>query len=455
MDFKQFLQVLRRRWVTLVVMVGIALTLSGILSFQATPQYESKARIFISVDVRNNNDAYSISFFLNNRVTSYADLATSRALMDSVIDELQLDLTPEQLADKISAEIIADTTIIELTVHDSDPERAQAIARLESQGLTDYLTKLETPAGSEFTQIVAEVTDPATVDTHPVSPRIALNLVVAGLIGLLIGLAVAFARQILDRTVTSLQHIQELTESPVLANVGFENGLKSHPLLTDLGGFAPRTEAFRLLRTNLQFLDVDEQPRCLVISSAVQGEGKTMTSTNLAIALAQAGRRTLIIDADLRRPRVAGQLGLDAAIGLTTVLVGKVELEDAIQVHEPTGLHFLASGGRPPNPTEILQSRLARDLVKRLRDTYEVLIIDAPPLLPVADASVLSSMSDGTILVVKHGKTTREQVNEAITRLQQVNGRLFGVVVNMIPRRAANNYYYYYYEPSPPSRKRD
>ena len=136
----------------------------------------------------------------------------------------------------------------------------------------------------------------------------------------------------------------------MLASIGYDKAIRSSPLLTDLGSFAPRTEAFRVLRTNLQFLDLDHQPRCLVISSALQGEGKTMTSTNLAIALAQTGRRTLLIDADLRRPRVAGQLGLDAAVGLTTVLVGKTDVQEAIQVHEPSGLHFLASGAKPPEP---------------------------------------------------------------------------------------------------------
>ena len=144
-----------------------------------------------------------------------------------------------------------------------------------------------------------------------------------------------------------------------------------------------------MLRTNMQFLDLDHQPRCLVISSALQGEGKTMTSTNLAIALAQTGRRTLLIDGDLRRPRVAGLLGLDAAVGLTTVLVGNTDVKDAIQVHEGSGLHFLASGAKPPNPTEILQSRVTHDLIRELCDSYDMVIIDGPPLLPVADAAVL------------------------------------------------------------------
>ena len=128
------------------------------------------------------------------------------------------------------------------------------------------------------------------------------------------------------------------------------------------------------------------------------------------------------------------------------MLVGSAELQDAIQVHEQSGLHLLASGAKPPNPTEILQSRVTQDLMRELRDDYDMVIIDAPPLLPVADASVLATLADGVILVVQHGKTTRDQLAEAIARIDQVGGRLFGVVVNMIPRRATGSYYYYYYE---------
>ena len=366
--------------------------------------------------------------------------------MNQVIGDLDLQVTPNELADQIDAEVVQDTTLIDLTVHDDDPKQAQAIARVLSQRLTEYLSDLETPSDSGTSTIVAQVTDSATYNGSAVSPRTGLNFAVAGLIGLLLGIGAAIARHILDRTVSSQEHVQEVTDKPVLASIGYDGAIRRSPLLTDLGSFAPRTEAFRVLRTNLQFLDLDHQPRCLVISSALQGEGKTMTSTNLAIALAQTGRRTLIIDADLRRPRVAGLLGLDAAVGLTTVLVGNTDVQDAIQVHEASGLHFLASGAKPPNPTEILQSRVTHDLIRELCDSYDMVIIDGPPLLPVADASVLSKIADGVILVVQHGKTTRDAVSDAIKRLEQVGGRLFGIVVNMIPKRATGGYYYYYYE---------
>ncbi len=451
MDFKQFLMVLRRRWISVAALVLVALAASSAITFTRTPAYESRAQVFLTVDVRDTTDAYAASLFASGRASAYADLASSTELASRVIDQLGLDLTSEQLASRIKAEVVESTSLIELRVKDTDPQRAQLIAEVVTNEFTKYVEDLEAPTEGSASQIRVRVTDEATLNRSQVSPDVLLNLVVAGLIGLLVGIALAVARDLLDRTIRTADDVAELTESPVLASIGFDGDIKSAPLLTDLGGFAARTEAFRLLRTNLQFIDLDHQPRCIVITSAVPGEGKTMTSTNLAVALAQTGRNTLIIDADLRRPRVASTLGLDPAIGLTTALVGKTEIHDAIQVHEASGLHVLASGAKPPNPTEILQSKITQDLIKRLRSSYDMVIIDAPPLLPVADASVLAKLADGVIVVVRHGRTTKDQVNEAINRLGQVGGRLYGVVVNMVAKRAVGSYYYYYYEESSPA----
>ncbi|GAA3530699.1 polysaccharide biosynthesis tyrosine autokinase [Nocardioides daeguensis] len=452
MDFKQFLTVLRRRWTSIVTIILLALGVSAAITFTRTPMYESKTQIFLTVDVRDTTDAYAALLFASNRAASYATVVKSTELAERVIDQLDLDMTPEQLASRIDAEVVESTSLIQITVKDENPRDAQTIADVTTEEFTSYVAGLETPGGStDESQIRAQITDKASYNASQVSPDVVLNLVVAALIGILLGIGLAVAREILDRTIRTADHVAELTESPVLASIGFDGDIRSAPLLTDLGGFAARTEAFRLLRTNLQFIDLDHQPRCLVITSAVPGEGKTMTSTNLAVALAQTGRNTLIIDADLRRPRVASTLGLDPAIGLTTALVGKTEIHDAIQVHEASGLHVLASGAKPPNPTEILQSKITHDLIRRLRSSYDMVIIDAPPLLPVADASVLAKLADGVIIVVRHAKTTKDQVNEAINRLNQVGARLYGVVVNMVAKRAIGSYYYYYYEETSPS----
>ncbi|KRF20979.1 hypothetical protein ASG90_00750 [Nocardioides sp. Soil797] len=442
----------RRRWKTIVALLLIALVAAGAYSFLVTPKYESHARVFISTDVEDSSEAIAASLVSSGRVSSYADLATSREIMEKVIAELNLEESPSELADMIKAEVEPLTVIIDINVTHPDPKIAQAIAQTEAEQLTKYITRIDAP-NRAATPIRATVADPASYSSDPVSPRTLLNLVVAGLIGLVIGCGVAVLREITDNTVKTADDIRKITHTGVVANIGYDSDVPSHPLLTDLNGFAPRAEAFRVLRTNLDYLDLDAQPKSFVITSALPGEGKTTTSTNLAIALAQAGRRVLLVDGDLRRPRVAGLLGLESKVGLTTVLVGKSSLVDSIQQHGDTGVDFLGGGPIPPNPTEVLQSNATRDLIHKMRDMYDVVIIDAPPLLPVADAAILARAADGALMVTRHGKTTKEQLHDACQRIDQVDARLYGVVVNMAPRRGQQDYYYYYADESDPAIK--
>ena len=175
-----------------------------------------------------------------------------------------------------------------------------------------------------------------------------------------------------------------------------------------------------MLRTNLQFVDVDKDSKVFVVTSSLPAEGKTTTATNMAITLAQAGQRVLLIEADLRRPKVAENLRLETAVGLTTVLVGKIGLEDAIQEYAAVpNLSVLTSGAIPPNPAELLQSQAMAEVLVQLRKTFDVVIVDAPPLLPVTDAALLTAQSDGALLVVRHGKTTKEQVKHSMERLRR------------------------------------
>jgi len=451
-DFKELLRMAQRRWLTIVVFFLLSLLGAGALTYSQTPQYESKARVFISTDTSGNSiEAFQASNYATQRVQSYAALATSRELMQRVISRLNLNLTPNQLAGKISSEVGAGTVIILLTVTDPDPAVAQQIAKAESEELTDYLTDLETPPG-KTSPVKASVVDPASYNAAAVSPNVALNLVAAGLIGLLIGFGTAVVRDLLDNTVSSTKDIEGTIDSPVLASIAYDGDVPKHPLLTEAASHAPRVEAFRLLRTNLQFLNLDTRPKSLVITSAVPGEGKTSTAINLAIALAQTGQRVLLIDGDLRRPRAASVLGLERSVGLTTVLVGRSDLHESIQKHGASGVYFLASGPIPPNPTEVLQSNAAQGLFDQLNQMFDMVIIDAPPLLPVSDAAIIARDVDGAILVVRHGKTTKDQLEQARLRLSQVDANLFGVAVNMTPKRNAGGYGYQYaygysYEP--------
>jgi receptor protein-tyrosine kinase len=438
-DFKELLRMAQRRWLTIVVFFLLGLAGAGALTYTQTPEYESNARIFISVDTSGDStQAAQGALFGINRVQSYAQLATSREVMQQVISRLNLNLTPNQLAGKISSSVATETVIIVVKVTDPDPGVAQQIAKAESEVMTSFISDIET------SPVKATVVDPASYNGSQVSPQPVLNLALGALVGFLIGLGVAVLRELLDNTVSSPEDVEQTAEAPVLASIAYDSEVPKHPLLTEAGSHAPRVEAFRLLRTNLQFLNLDTRPRSLVITSAVPGEGKTSTATNLAIALAQTGQRVLLVDGDLRRPKVASVLGLERSVGLTTVLVGRSELQESIQKHAGSGIYLLASGPIPPNPTEVLQSHAAQSLFDRLNQMFDMVIIDAPPLLPVSDAAIMARDVDGAILVVRHGKTSKEQLRQARLRLDQVDANLFGVAVNMAPRRGKGAYGYAY-----------
>jgi capsular exopolysaccharide synthesis family protein len=445
-DFKELLRTAQRRWLTIVVFFLLGLLGGGALTYFQTPKYESTAKVFIGAEAGTTGqtaDLISSLYFASQRVQSYAELATSSEVLKGVIDtlnnqNLNLGLTPTQLGTQITASVEDQTVIIDLKVTNARPDVAQAIARAESQIFTKYISTVE------VSPIKAPIVDPASYDATKFSPKPSLNLTIAAILGLVIGAAMALARDLLDNTVSSAADVENTIDAPVLSSVAYDADVPKHPLLTEVGSHSTRVEAFRLLRTNLQFLDLDSRPRALVITSAVPSEGKTSTATNLAIALAQTGLRVLLVDGDLRRPKVASVLGLERSVGLTTVLVGRSELQDSIQKHTDSGIYFLASGPIPPNPTEVLQSRAAQDLFDRVSQMFDMVIIDGPPLLPVSDAAIMARDVDGAILVVRHGKTTKEQLKQATMRLAQVDANLLGVMVNMTPKRGGKGYGYGY-----------
>jgi capsular exopolysaccharide synthesis family protein len=194
------------------------------------------------------------------------------------------------------------------------------------------------------------------------------------------------------------------------------------------------------LRTNLQFLNVGRPVQVLVVTSSMPEEGKSTTAINLAVAFSDFGRRVLLIEGDLRRPRIASYLGLEGAVGLTNVLAGEVGLVDVLQPWGRGGMTVIPSGTLPPNPSELLGSPAMSELVAHLRKSYDIIIIDAPPLLPVTDAAVASSLADGVVVVVRYAKTKRNQVAQSMRSLQAVEARVLGTVLNMAPSKGSQSY---------------
>ncbi|MDP9821790.1 polysaccharide biosynthesis tyrosine autokinase [Nocardioides massiliensis] len=446
MELRDYLRIMRRRWKSIVAVFVLCVAAAALLTFQATPQYSSTARLFVSTMPSDTNEAYQGSLFASQRVTSYADLVNGRELTERVADRLGVADDENSLASQVTARAVPDTVILELSVTDPRPSQAQEIAQAYADELVDFVDELETPAGRDSAPIKVSIVDSASYNSSPVSPQPVRNLGLGVVLGLLLGFGLAVVRELLDTTVKTVDDIADSTEAPVMATIAFDSQATKRPLVTDLDSHAPRVEAFRVLRTNMQFVDVDGGNKIFVVSSSVPTEGKTTTAVNLALTLAAAGQKVLLVDGDLRRPRVADILGLEKAVGLTTVLLGRISINEAIQPDSHGGLDVLTSGAVPPNPSELLQSHAMRDVLTDLRAAYDIVIIDAPPLLPVTDAALLGSQSDGVLLVVRHGRTTRDQLGHAVERLENVDAKAIGVVMNMIPvRRGGSSYYGYGY----------
>ena len=258
-------------------------------------------------------------------------------------------------------------------------------------------------------------------------------------------MGLAVLREVLDTSISSSEDIGMITSSPVLGHINTDGPAAEQAPEVVLRTATPWAEAFRVLRTNMQFVEVDSEQRVFVVSSAIPGEGKSTVVANLAVTLAVAGQRVALVDADLRRPKIARRLGLDQSVGLTSVLIGRVELADAMQSYGDTTLHVLAAGPRPPNPSELLQSRAMGELVEELRRSYDVVLFDSPPLLPVTDGALLSAQADGLLAVVRHGKTSRDQLRHALERVEQVGAKCVGIVVNLAPTRRGSRGYGYGY----------
>ena len=341
-------------------------------------------------------------------VESYAHVLGGRTIAGRVVKSLGLSDSVTATDRRVDATVLPNTSVLRVS---ADSTNSQSAARIAQESAEQFVSWLEdeqsanvpdaTDTNAVNTALTARVVEKAATPSSSSYPSKLEWLSIGAGFGLLAGLIFAAWRELSDRSVHTPTELEELTGAPVLGAMAYDRAAASTPLITSLGTHHPRFEAVRILRTNLQFLDVDRDHKVITITSSLAGEGKSTTACNLSIALAQTGTRVVLVEGDLRRPRVSEYLSIEKSVGLTTVLVGRVNLDSALQQAGTPGLDVLTSGALPPNPSEILQTKAMTALVAELRHRYEVVLIDAPPLLPVTDASLLASISDGAILVVR------------------------------------------------------
>jgi capsular exopolysaccharide synthesis family protein len=440
MDLNQYARVLRAHWLLIIFSILACTLAAGWLAWTRTPIYAAQTQLFVSTSGSTTDpiQTYQGGLFAQQRVGSYARIVASPAVAEAVIRQLGLRESVQQLQAKIHASVPTDTVLINVTARDASPPRAKAIADAVGRHFSAFVNALETPPGRRQSPVKVSVTSPAEVPTNPVSPRKSLAIVLGVVLGLVLGIGGAVLREALNRRIRGEDDAAAIARAPVLGSIVEDPQAKSNPLVVVNDPDSVAAEAYRRLRTNLRVLRADHGVRSFVVSSAVASEGKTVIVANLGVALAQAGSRVVLVDADLRRPMLADVLGLPSTLGLTSVLADNVPVQAALQSwRDGLPLEVLASGWRPSNPSELLESPRFAAVLGALMERVDVVLVDAPALLSVADAAILARLTSGMILVARVASTRAEQLATAARSLHAVDGQVLGVVLNRLPARGA------------------
>ena len=448
MEVREHLTILRRAILVLILLPVIAAGAAYGVSLQLPKVYESRISVLVrSSQVFGNSDT---------ALATDETLLTKPPLLQRVIEDLGLNTTPGALAGQISSTVEPGTTILDITVHAGNPKLAQDIATTLEKDFVTAVGELNgpapTPAPGSTTTTPAPVTQfvvlsPASYSEAPISPNPRGNALLAGFGGLLVAVAIAYILDSLDQSIKDADKLTDKTDLAVLGQIPAVRGRRGRlgelMVLARKDQFTPAAEAYRGLRTNLLFSAVGRELKSLVVTSATKGEGKSRTAANLAAALALAGHRTVIVDADFRRPNVHRIFGVFHEGGLSdAVLDGGSAPYPLVQIDEIPNLWICPCGTPPPNPSEFLGSPQVKAVFAKLKAGFDYVIIDSPPVGLVTDGLVLATEADGTILIAAHDSTTFPDLVSARTSLERVQATVLGAVLNKVPGSAEGYYYY-------------
>ncbi|WP_349269596.1 chromosome partitioning protein [Mycolicibacterium parafortuitum] len=446
MNLQSFLKLLRARWLVISVTALAALLVAVVLSLITTPLYQASTRLFVSTTAGSTlADAYQGNRFSQERVASYAELLKGETLAQRTVDKLGLDISASDLQSHLKVSAKVDTVLIDVSILDSSPVRARDIANTLSDEFVVMVRELETPENGARPDSRVVVEQRASIPDSPVVPKTARNIVIGLALGLAFGVGLAIIRDTLDNTVKDRGALEQITGKGTVGSIPLDKDRRSNPAISFDADNSPIAEAYRKLRTNLQFLSVDNPPRVIVVTSSMPSEGKSTSAINIALALAEAERTVVLVDGDMRRPTMHKYLDLVGSVGFSTVLSGAATLDESLQKTRFSGLTVLTSGPIPPNPSELLGSQSARKLLNDLRARFDYVIVDSTPLLAVTDAAILAAAADGVLVMSRFGHTKREQLTHAMSNLESVGAPVLGAVFTFVPTKKSSSYDYYSY----------
>lgn len=438
MQIRDFLAVLRARWFTVACCALVVLAAASAATLSITPVYTATTRVFFSaVAPAEEDEAGGVYVITQADLATYVDVVGSPVVREPLVEELGLDG-----GFGLSAKVPASSPMLDITVTADDPQVAAEIANAVGPQLAEVAGEFSPLLASAGQDVTATTITPATAPTSPSSPDVLRNLALGLLAGLVLGVGIAFVRHGLDTRVRGEADVRAVSDRPILATVGLDRAVRQQPVVMESDPHGAHAEAIRRLRTNLLFVDVTTRRHSFVVTSAVPGEGKTTTTVNLAIAMADAGSRVLLVDADLRNPSVATTMGLEGAAGLTTVLLGRASADEVIQPWRDTSLHVLPAGQIPPNPSELLGSDAMAELFTELAGRYDFVLVDSPPVVPVIDAVIINRLTGGMLMVVAVDQVGKRELAAALRSLETAGVNVSGFALNKVQGLEGKNYGY-------------
>ncbi len=384
---------------------------------------------------------------------SYTTIVSSPPVLQQVIADQHLNLTLPALQSEITATVPQGTVLLDVSVKDRSPQRALDIARSVGVQFPRFVNTLEDSApsasrGPSNSSVRISVVSPPRLPTSPVSPRKPVLIGLGLFLGLILGLGGVVVREYWDRRIRDPEDVAAVVAAPLIGNIPEDSRAGKRPLVVQADPQSVVAEGYRQLRTNLQFREETHDLRSFVVCSAVPSEGKTVVAANLSLALAQAGLNVILVDADLRLPRLASLFGLENEHGLADALTGQLPIDECLQSHDELPLQIMTSGWQPSNPSELLEQfpAVLADLLSR----SDIVIVDSPALLPVTDGSIVAQSVSGAILVARVASTRANQIEAAARSLRLVGAEIAGVVANFTARGSHYGRYGRYGE-GPPS----
>ena len=430
MDLQNYVLALWRRW-PLILVTTVLGALAGTAAFLLTPPtYASEVQFYVSTPNVPGTNAQSAGLYAQARVNSYVQLLSSERMAREVITKTAVPLSPQAVSRRIEATTKIDTVVITVTITDGSPQRALVIAQGLVETFPEMVDELDNIRRIQPVVLINTISGP-TVDQSPVAPSRLLYIGGGLIAGLFIGALIAVLREVTDTSVRTAEVAQREVGAPVLASIPYDRDARRAPLIVGQQSRTDRAESMRQLRTNLRFIEATTSGNVALLTSAVAGEGKSVIAASLAVSFAEAGDRVLVIETDLRTPRLGIIFGFHTDVGLTDVLAEQAALGQAIQPSPIEGVDLLTAGTIPPNPSELLSSDRMKQVVATVRNDYDRVIIDSASLLTVSDGVIASTVADVVILVLRSGRTTRSDVALAVENLAKVDVKVSGTVLNM------------------------